>query len=243
MGYYQSPTIRTIYNCFRHKSAHLKLPKIFFTFKAAVLLKYGLVKISSGPKFNYSWQLHSHTFKGLGNRDHIETSQYIQEILTSVWTLYEHKNKLLRLLLSKLWGLFYAQSAWKVSALRVWLFWGSSLAAPSSYIKLVKAVYRQRIYYYLVQFSGMLHFWLQRYHVRIRTLGSSLVDMCIKVRNIASLDIFQVIHCHNHAYKSLSLNLFFFRGIIPYVLILVWNCHFVFFWWGFGSKGVAKIKG
>ena len=54
VGYYQSPTIRTIHNCFRHKSAHLRLPKIVFTFKAAVLQKYGPVKISSGPKFDYS---------------------------------------------------------------------------------------------------------------------------------------------------------------------------------------------
>ena len=84
MGYYQSPTIRTIHNCFRHKSNHLRLPKIFFTFKSAVLLKYMPVKISSGSKFDYGWQLHSHTFKGIGNGDHIETSQYIQDILTSV---------------------------------------------------------------------------------------------------------------------------------------------------------------
>ena len=27
--------------------------------------------------------------------------------------------------------------------------------APSSYLKLAKGVYRQRIYYYFVQFSGM----------------------------------------------------------------------------------------
>ena len=47
--------------------------------------------------------------------------------------------------------------------------------APSSNIKHVKAVYRQRIYYYVVPFSGMLHSRLQRYHTRIRTLRSSLV--------------------------------------------------------------------
>ena len=52
---------------------------------------------------------------------------------------------------------------------------GRFLAAPSSYIKLIKAAYKQRIYYYLIQFSGMLHCWLQRYHVRIRTLRSPLV--------------------------------------------------------------------
>ena len=39
---------------------------------------------------------------------------------------------------------------------------GRFLAAPSSYIKLIKAAYKQRIYYYLIQFSGMLHCWLQR---------------------------------------------------------------------------------
>ena len=52
---------------------------------------------------------------------------------------------------------------------------GSCLAAPSSYIRFVRAVYKQRIYYCLIQFSGMLHHWLQIYHARIRTLGSSLV--------------------------------------------------------------------
>ena len=57
----------------------------------------------------------------------------------------------------------------------VGLIWGRFLAAPSSYIKLVRAVYKQRLYYYLIQFSGMLHCWLQRYHARVRTLGSSLV--------------------------------------------------------------------
>ena len=46
----------------------------------------------------------------------------------------------------------------------------------SSYRKLVKAVYRQRMYLYFVQFSGILHCRLQRYHARIRTLGSSLVS-------------------------------------------------------------------
>ena len=43
------------------------------------------------------------------------------------------------------------------SALRVWLFLGRFSVAPSSYIKAVGAVYRERIYYCLVQFSGMLH--------------------------------------------------------------------------------------
>ena len=67
---------------------------------------------------------------------------------------------------------------------------GSFLAAPSSYIKLVRAVYRQRIYYYLVQFSGMLHCWLQRYHARIRTLGSSLVHI-FKETKSATMNIFR----------------------------------------------------
>ena len=43
-----------------------------------------------------------------------------------------------------------------------------------SYIKLVKAVYRQRMYLYLVQFSGMLHCWLQRYYTRIELYDSPL---------------------------------------------------------------------
>ena len=41
--------------------------------------------------------------------------------------------------------------------------------------KTCKAVYNQRICYYLIQFSGMLHCWLQRYQARIKILGSSLV--------------------------------------------------------------------
>ena len=48
--------------------------------------------------------------------------------------------------------------------------------APSSYTQFVSVVYRQRMYLYLVQFSGMLQCWLQRYHARIRTLGSSIVN-------------------------------------------------------------------
>ena len=62
------------------------------------------------------------------------------------------------------------QSACSVSALRVFLFRGRLPVTPSSYIKLVKELYRQRIYHYLVQFQGMLHCWLQSYHARIRTL-------------------------------------------------------------------------
>ena len=38
------------------------------------------------------------------------------------------------------------------------------------------AVYRQRVYLYLLQFSDQSRYWLQRYRTRIRTLGSSLVD-------------------------------------------------------------------
>ena len=57
--------------------------KSFFTVKAMVLLLYGPVISSSGPNFDYSWQLHNHTFKGLGIRDDIETLPYLQNILTS----------------------------------------------------------------------------------------------------------------------------------------------------------------
>ena len=56
--------------------------------------------MSSGPTFDYGWQLHSNTYKGLGIRDQIETSPYTQDIWTSVWTLQSHKYELLRLLLS-----------------------------------------------------------------------------------------------------------------------------------------------
>ena len=50
VGYYQSPTILAIHNCFRQKSVHLRLPKIFFSLKQLLLQKYGLFKISNGPK-------------------------------------------------------------------------------------------------------------------------------------------------------------------------------------------------
>ena len=56
------------------------------------------------------------------------------------------------------------------------MFRGRFPTTPSSDTKLIKVVYRQRMYLYLVQFSGMLHHGLQRYDARIRTLGSSLVD-------------------------------------------------------------------
>ena len=61
---------------------------------------------------------------------------------------------------------------------------GCFLATPSSYIKLVRAVSKQRMYYYLIQFSGMLHCWLQRYHARIKTLGSSLVVLPYLSKNL-----------------------------------------------------------
>ena len=79
----------------------------------------GPVETSSGPKFDYSWQLHSHTFKGLGNRDHIETLPYVQEILNSGWTLSSHKNKFLRLLLSKLHSLLDRSVHWGYGCFRV----------------------------------------------------------------------------------------------------------------------------
>ena len=53
-------------------------------------------------KFDYSWQLHSHTLKGLGNPDHIESSPYVQDMLAYEWILSSHDNELLRLLLSEL---------------------------------------------------------------------------------------------------------------------------------------------
>ena len=48
-----------------------------------LLRQNGLVKTSRDPKFAYSWQLHSHTFKGLGNQDHIESSPYLQDMLAN----------------------------------------------------------------------------------------------------------------------------------------------------------------
>ena len=53
-------------------------------------------------------------------------------------------------------------------------------------MQFVKAFNRQRIYYYLVQFSSMVHCWLQRYHARIRTLGSSLVRLEESIIDIQS---------------------------------------------------------
>ena len=78
---------------------------VFLPLIQLLLLQNGLVKTSRGPKFAYSWQLHSHTFKGLGNPNHIESSPYLQDILANGWTLSSHENELLRLLLFELWGL------------------------------------------------------------------------------------------------------------------------------------------
>ena len=61
----------------------LECLKLFLPLKHLFLLQNEPVKISRGPKFDYSLQLHRHTFKGLGIRDHIETSSYIRDILTS----------------------------------------------------------------------------------------------------------------------------------------------------------------
>ena len=65
-------------------------------------------------------------------------------------------------------------------------------ACPSSYIQLVKAVYRQRIYYCLVHLSCILHCWLLSYYARIRTLGSSLVPVLIKLST--QYDLIIIIH-------------------------------------------------
>ena len=43
----------TIHNCFRQKSVYLSLPKIFLPLIQLLLLQNGLVKTSSGPKFDY----------------------------------------------------------------------------------------------------------------------------------------------------------------------------------------------
>ena len=32
-------------------------------------------------KFEFSWQMHSHTLNGLGNQNHTESSPYVQDIL------------------------------------------------------------------------------------------------------------------------------------------------------------------
>ena len=53
-----------------------------------------------GTKFDISGQLHSHTFMGLGNPDHIESLPYVQDILAYGCTLSSHKNELLRIVRS-----------------------------------------------------------------------------------------------------------------------------------------------
>ena len=76
--------IPTINNCFRQKSVYLSLPKNSFTFNTAVVTAVWAGQTSRGPKFDYSRQLHSHTFKGLGNSDHIESSPYSQDIFANI---------------------------------------------------------------------------------------------------------------------------------------------------------------
>ena len=46
-----------------------------------LLPQYGPVKTSIDPKFDYSCQLHSKSFQGLGNPDHIENSSYLRDKL------------------------------------------------------------------------------------------------------------------------------------------------------------------
>ena len=109
VGYYQSPTTPVIHNCFRQKSVHLHLPKAIFTFKTAVVM---VVRAGHNFKWSSCWQLHRHTLKGIENPNHMEKSPYLQNILAIGWTLSSHKNEMMRLLLSKLWCLQHAQSAW-----------------------------------------------------------------------------------------------------------------------------------
>ena len=53
----------------------------FFTFNTAVVIAVWAGQIFKCTKFDYSWQLHSHKLKGLGNPDHIESSPYVQDML------------------------------------------------------------------------------------------------------------------------------------------------------------------
>ena len=163
VGYYQSSTI---------PSVHLSVP-VFLPLIQLLLRQYGPVKTSSGPKFDYSWQLHSHTLMGLGNPDQIT---YVQDILAYGWTLRSHKNEFLRLLLPNCEVSNMHSLLDRSMHLGYGCSGGRFPVAPSSYIILVRAVYRQRIYYYFVQFWGMLHCWLQRYHARITTFGTSLYE-------------------------------------------------------------------
>ena len=76
--------VPTIHNCFKQKSVHLSLDKRFLLLIQLLLGQDEPVKTSSVSKFDYSRQLQSHTFKGLGNPDHTECSpyEYVQNILT-----------------------------------------------------------------------------------------------------------------------------------------------------------------
>ena len=49
VGYYQSPRIPIIHNCFREKSVHFRLPKTFFTINTAVVKA-----VSAGQNFKRS---------------------------------------------------------------------------------------------------------------------------------------------------------------------------------------------
>ena len=73
--------IPIIHNCFRQKSAYLGLPKTKFTLDTVVVTAVCAGQNFKRTKFDYSWQLHSHIFKGLENSNHIESSPYLQNIL------------------------------------------------------------------------------------------------------------------------------------------------------------------
>ena len=64
------------------------------------------------------------------------------------------------------------------------VFRGGFPVSPLSYKKLFRAVYRQKIYLYLVRFSGMLRCWLQRYSERIRTLEHPSYIVILDIRYI-----------------------------------------------------------
>ena len=79
--------IPTIHNYYRQKSVHLSLPKNIFTFNTAVVTAEWPSQKFKWSKTDYSWQLPSHTFKCLGNPEHIESSPYLQDMLAYEWTL------------------------------------------------------------------------------------------------------------------------------------------------------------
>ena len=54
VGYFQSPTILNIYNCFWQKSVYLKLPKSFTTFNTVAVTSVWAGQTSIGPKSDYS---------------------------------------------------------------------------------------------------------------------------------------------------------------------------------------------